>query len=448
MKKTLKEIFDGATAEETDVLVKRNPVPAPSPDALASVKSSVAVSAGYDAPDAKKKKAGILWKSAAAAAACLLIAFGVFAVLRALRGEVPSSPLPADPDDIVWGRADMQEAPAEVPAPDWNGWHTGPLLLAELEKADAETVFALHVSKVFSDGYVYDGKTVAQFRIEKEEKNAVAEKLMLLLKTGDILKYGEAVYTVGTPEGEKWSRELYEETRASIGAEFLSEYLSDVAFDRERAQKDLAAAEDEVRRLEGVLDEAYGEFRQAAAGDAAKAFSDAGIPVVEKNGKTFVFITKKHLTELELPEKDFYLLTLALRRNYEHVAGDVPVFDSASVSGFALEKIDCEIPDGSSRNARSDAELIDMINDLIRAREFDTDVVTVRITSSDELPREAFDGMEYESVTLTKKYKTSAFVWLYVRSDKLNLEALKEISNISPVKTVSIGMDQSVPDSE
>ena len=89
-----------------------------------------------------------------------------------------------------------------------------------------------------------------------------------------------------------------------------------------------------------------------------------------------------------------------------------------------------------------------MINDLIRAREFDTDVVTVRITSSEELSREVFANIEYEDITVTKKYKTSAFVWLYVRSDKLNLEALKEISNISSVKTVSIGMDQSVPDSE
>jgi len=166
---------------------------------------------------------------------------------------------------------------------------------------------------------------------------------------------------------------------------------------------------------------------------------------IVKNNKLFVFIQKEKLANLEVADKGGYKLSLAKRRNYEHEEGDIPTYEN-KVQGFALEKIACETFDHSSRFAKTDAELIDKINNLIVAGQFDTDRIRISITSSEALSEDVFKDMHCETINVTKKYQTSAFAWLSVKYENLNLEALKEISNMTTVKTINIYLEIEVPD--
>ena len=279
----------------------------------------------------------------------------------------------------------------------------------------------------------------------KGEVYNLFEKLAQLLKDGDVLKYGELVYTVGTPDGEKWAKELYDERIEYYGEELLSKYIVDGEFNKAQVEEDSSNAIAEAERLEIMDDDAYKAYHSNYLDDTEKIFSEMGFYTVVKNKKLFVFIQKEKLANLDLADKGSYKLRLAKRRNYEHEEGDIPTYDD-NVTGFALEKIECETFDHSSRFAKTDAELIDKINALIEAGQFDTDRIRISITSSAALSEDVFKDMNYETINVTRKYQTSAFAWLSVKYENINLEALKEISNMNTIKSINIYLENEVPE--
>ena len=62
-----------------------------------------------------------------------------------------------------------------------------------------------------------------------------------LLWSGDAMKYGEVLYTTGTPDGQKWTKEWYEDRTAYFGAEMLEKYIADGEFRKAQLEADLAA---------------------------------------------------------------------------------------------------------------------------------------------------------------------------------------------------------------
>lgn len=399
------------------------------------------------APDAdQKKSADKTWTKWASIAACFVLILSAVIVVPMLREDGHPSQLPTDINNIIWD-TDIGDSPAiSIEIPLWEGWRVDSYsLYQELEKADPDQYFALHISKTFWDGFVYNGKTVAQIRQEKEDKYNLFEKLAQLLKDGDVLKYGELVYTVGTPDGEKWAKELYDERIEYYGEELLSKYIVDGEFNKAQVEEDSSNAIAEAERLEIMDDDAYKAYHSSYVDDTEKIFSEMGFYTVVKNKKLFVFIQKEKLANLEVADKGSYKLRLAKRRNYEHEEGDIPTYDD-NVTGFALEKIECETFDHSSRFAKTDAELIDKINALIEAGQFDTDRIRISITSSAALSEDVFKDMNYETINVTRKYQTSAFAWLSVKYENINLEALKGISNMNTIKSISIYLENEVPE--
>ena len=399
------------------------------------------------APDADQKKGtDKTWTKWASIAACFVLILSAVIVVPMLREDEPTSQLPIDINNIIWD-TDIGDSPAiSIEIPLWEGWRVDSYsLYQELEKADPNQYFALHISKTFWDDFVYNGKTVAQIRQEKEDKYNLFEKLAQLLKDGDVLKYGELVYTVGTPDGEKWAKELYDERIEYYGEELLSKYIVDGEFYKAQVEEDSSNAIAEAEQLEIMDDDAYKAYHSNYLDDTEKIFFEMGFYTVVKNKKLFVFIQKEKLAKLDLADKGSYKLRLAKRRNYEHEEGDIPTYDD-NVTGFALEKIECETFDHSSRFVKTDAELIDKINALIEAGQFDTDRIRISITSSADLSEDVFKDMNYETINVTRKYQTSAFAWLSVKYENINLEALKEISNMNTIKSINIYLENEVPE--
>ena len=346
--------------------------------------------------------------------------------------------LPADIDSIVW--ADKLDTASNGMPMSWEGWRIDPYspssdkLQQELKSASYDQYFALHISKTYSDGFTYNGRTVSDIAAEEQENELIFNKLLQLLKDGERLKYGELLYTEGTPEGEKWVKSLYDKTIEYYGEDFLVDYVFDGEFDRARAEADLASAEAKAKQLEEERQEIYEAYHRSYTDEIEKIFSDFGASTVTKNGKLFVFIRKEQLAAIEISDKENYILSLAKRRNYEHEEGDIPVFEN-NVTGFALDKIGCEPFEGY---AESDSELIEKINSMIEAGQFDTDSVVIYFSSSEELTEALFSGINYETITITPKYQTRSFAWLAVKYENIDLEEIKKLSDMQEIKGISI----------
>ncbi len=117
----------------------------------------------------------------------------------------------------------------------WKGKAVTGQMLEWLQSAAAEDTLPLVWAKPGIDmSYVYQGKTLQEYWDASEEERTLPERMAALYKLGDYLKYGEALYTTGTPEGEKWAEELYWEEVEYIGQELLDQYVIEGVFYKEK----------------------------------------------------------------------------------------------------------------------------------------------------------------------------------------------------------------------
>ena len=132
--------------------------------------------------------------------------------------------------------------------------------------------------------FVYGGKTIARHYKDFCDAKLLVERMLTLLKLGDDLKYGEALYT-GNAEGDtstvtsytqtrpSWDKNFYEETVESLGADLLSKYIVDGAFRREALERDLAEAEKSTA-AEDAYKAALAAFYEKRASELAGVTAD------------------------------------------------------------------------------------------------------------------------------------------------------------------------------
>jgi len=124
---------------------------------------------------------------------------------------------------------------------EWNGKQITLSLFDVLsDEANAGSLIAIHAGVEIDKNFVHNGKTLADYAADADHEDLQYERLWQLLKSGDSLKYGDALYIGGTPSGEKWSKELYDETVATIGQDLISKYIVDGEFRKEQLEKDIA----------------------------------------------------------------------------------------------------------------------------------------------------------------------------------------------------------------
>ncbi len=112
-------------------------------------------------------------------------------------------------------------------------------LYAALRQYENTNVQIAVTPKYNTDGnYVYNGKTIQQYHNEWDEESDLSEKYGQLLKEGDKLKYGEALYTTGAPDGEKWDKNWYDIRVNFYGEDFLAKYIVNGEFLRDKVLAD------------------------------------------------------------------------------------------------------------------------------------------------------------------------------------------------------------------
>ncbi len=114
---------------------------------------------------------------------------------------------------------------------------------------DTDIEIAVTPNYAINNNYVYNGKTISQYHNEWDEDSALFEKYGQIVKDGDKLKYGEALYTTGTPDGEKWDKDFYYQRVSFYGEEFLAKYIVNGEFLIDKVLADQATHQDEHKTI-------------------------------------------------------------------------------------------------------------------------------------------------------------------------------------------------------
>ncbi|MGN0679050.1 MAG: hypothetical protein ACI4JS_05240 [Oscillospiraceae bacterium] len=145
----------------------------------------------------------------------------------------------------------------------WNRKHVQVSIPDALHNLPENSKLAIRVEiRSYDDTFVYNGKTLEEYSDQSQAASLLTEKLSQLLKEGESLKYGEALYQTGTPDGEKWAKEFYESRVEFYGEELLSKYIVDREFREINATRDLekalvnaqAVQNEEIKAVHAYLD--------------------------------------------------------------------------------------------------------------------------------------------------------------------------------------------------
>lgn len=440
MKKTLSNIFDEANANELENLVSQNAASDVSADTLSSIKNKVYAKTGIT--KAKTKKPIVFrWQSYVAVAACFLLVvggiFGAPSIMKLFNNDQPSIlvdiALPTDIDKIIWAaNGQSNEDPDDANAfVTWNGWSMDYSLYEVLNRADKTDFIAIVVRKNNStelDSFEYKGTTLAKLRAECDELNLLSGKLIDFHKEGEWLKYGELLYTTGTPDGEKWAKSLYDERVAFYGEDFIAKYIVNGEVQTDLLNEDYTVCQNRFTEISKETDELIKAYNTSYVDEVEDIFVSAGACIKVRNNTVFLFVQKDELAKLNVEGKNDYMLSLARRSAFDGSSTNIPTVDD-SVTGFVIDKIHF---DGVSGNINTDADVADAIQVLVT----NNDLLQFIIYSEVHLTEEDLEDMHYASFDQWN-YPTRTVV--SVKRENINMEAIKELTKRSDVTSVHIG---------
>ena len=395
-----------------------------------------------------------------AAVACLTLAIGIGMAARLLPMLAPTDmkadaeTAVIDPDAVIWldpsqnidipgGQSTETDSPAmdNSMAEANGGWRMSETLRETLAEAtNSNTRFAIFASPVFYGktfrAFVYQGKTYGEW---EAYASACFDEMTLrrgLLKLGDALKYGEALYTTGTPEGERWSKELYEKTVAEFGEDFLARYIVNGELKKDLLEQEIREYDAEYMRVYEVYGELADAFREVQAQKHAEQLIGQGIPCEVIRGRLFMFVTARELEQIRHIDRADVMLSLASRRMYDE-AYDLFLTLDISVSGFNTDILSIETDYMRSRVMEDDADVIGAIRFLYDHYQHDSGYLSISIDCGDTLTDEYLAAYGWE-VAYRSRYIDH--VNLRVPFDKFDLRLLCDLSNRADVTYIYIGM--------
>lgn len=220
-------------------------------------------------------------------------------------GNNVSAGIPDAP--IIWG-----DANSEVQVAGFCTWD-GKMITLSLhdvltDEKNKNHLIAIGVSFELDNEFVYNGKTISEYEAEVDNAELLIDRLGELLKIGDELKYGEALYKTGTPDGKKWAKQLYDETVERIGKDVLSIYIVDGEFLKDKLEADIAAynAGTSSRNAWNEAIEAYYKF---IANETAEKLNERNVNCEVRKG-LIVYVTVDEFSALEIENAMFYSLAL------------------------------------------------------------------------------------------------------------------------------------------
>ena len=284
-----------------------------------------------EAHQTTKRKPNRAWLQICAMAACfaLIVGLGIggFNSLKGHNGDLPGeilqNPTQQDTskdnhntDTVIDNPIILWNAYSEVQDAGFTEWNGKTITLslydALSDTKNKDSLIAIGVGFEIDTNFVYNGKSLAQYALEADAERLLGGKLGQLLKLGDSLKYGDALYKTGTPTGEKWSKELYDETVETVGKDLITKYIVDGEFLVEKLEADIAACGENKQCLI-AYEEARNAFCRSAVNEAVKTLAGKNIKYEIRNetglvffvtADEFVFLHLDNVSHFEFASKD------------------------------------------------------------------------------------------------------------------------------------------------
>lgn len=231
-------------------------------------------------------------------------------------GNNVSAGIPDAP--IIWGDANSESQ--DMGFCTWEG-KDGKRVTLSLhnvltDEKNKNCLIAIGVSFELDNEFVYNGKTISEYEAEADNAEQLINRLGELLKIGDELKYGEALYKTGNPNGIKWAKQLYDETVERIGKDVLSTYIVDGEFLKDKLEADIAAY-DASASARNAWYEAIEVYYKFIANETAEKLKEQNVNCEVRKGLV-VYLTVDEFSILEIENVSFYSLALN-----ESEAGDL-----------------------------------------------------------------------------------------------------------------------------
>lgn len=256
----------------------------------------------------KRKRKNLIGITSAVSCVCLVALIGFGGVKSGLFGNVVPSEKPGH--STVTPPPTIQQEQNDYPIifgdgntvdsaiVDWNGKNIDISLQTAFESYDEKHRFAIYASYNYVDRqFVFNGKTLGEYEAAWREERSTLEKLWGLLKDGEYLQYGESLYQTGTPDGQKWDKDLYDKTVMFYGKEFLSKYIENGVFLRDKVNSDI---ENYQLKAEAEYEKAYQAYTTAmlkAAKD--KVIGQNVVCEISSNGNSLIlYPTEEQFTTL------------------------------------------------------------------------------------------------------------------------------------------------------
>lgn len=217
--------------------------------------------------------------------------------------------------EVVWADKDNME----MAITEWNGKQISATLYDAFEKCEENRLFAIAANCTYVDKeYIYNGKSIAEYEAEMLKEQELVTKLEGLLKEGDYLKYGKDLYLTGTPEGEKWSKELYDDRVSMYGDDVLDKYIQNGEFLRDKLESDLENLFKEEAQLQYEM--ALGEYVNSVNMKLKEKLEEKGIACDYSLEVDYllIYVSESEFELLEIENQSDWLFNLAVK------AGDEP----------------------------------------------------------------------------------------------------------------------------
>lgn len=195
---------------------------------------------------------------------------------------------------------------------EWNGLKVSSALYESLLNGNDEDSFDIvaTVSISIPSDYLYNGKKYSEYLKELKEAKDFLSKAKYLVDEGDLLKYGELLYTDGTPNGVKWTKTKYDKVIDYYGESILNTYIVDGEFLKEKLLNDTESTKNKINLLNLTLDEAKNHIRNEALEKSVSDFEKAGQNATIEDGEIQMTITKKDFSCLFVENSEKYSFSL------------------------------------------------------------------------------------------------------------------------------------------
>lgn len=205
----------------------------------------------------------------------------------------------------------------------WHGLLVTFGLEKELQNAKGSDLLTLYISPtVLTDSFVYKGRTIAEYYLDSAHERNLPEQLWQLLKEGDELKYGPALYQGGAPIGYLWDKNFYEERVAFYGEAILNKYIVNGEFLQEKLKQDI-----EVATAAHAANDAYQEAQKAQY----QALANDLHGTLDPGYRIRVTMTKDELAAFSYPNCEKWIFD---NRPYNSFASDDEVIASDQQYGI------------------------------------------------------------------------------------------------------------------